>query len=318
MSATQSRARPLVMVLTGPTGTGKTELALQLAAQFPLEIISVDSAQVFRGMDIGTAKPTLPQRNQVPHHLIDLRDPSQSYSAGDFVRDARDAIAEVHGRGRLPLLVGGTMLYLRALLQGMARLPPASAEVRVELERRALTIGWAAMHAELMTVDPPAAARIHPNDPQRIQRALEVHRLTGRPISAWQRDTVGAGDEFRWLRVALWPTDRTVHRQRLAQRFDSMLEAGLADEVRALYRRGDLSPQMPSMRAVGYRQLWAWCAGEVDLATAATAAVTATAQLAKRQLTWLRGDRELRHIDAVEETARTQVSEILGKAIGSE
>ncbi len=316
-SALARQPLPLVLVLTGPTGTGKTELALQLAARFPLEIISVDSAQVFRGMDIGTAKPTPAQRAQVAHHLIDIRDPAQSYSAGEFVRDARAAIADIHDRGRLPLLAGGTMLYLRALLRGMAQLPVASPTLRAGLEQRAARLGWPALHAELAAVDPVAAARIHPNDPQRIQRALEVHGLTGQPISEWQRKTVGAAGDFRWLRVGLIPADRAAHRQRLAHRFAVMLQAGFADEVLRLYRRGDLSGQMPSMRAVGYRQLWEWCAGRMELAAASAAVVTATAQLAKRQLTWLRSDRELLQVDAVEPSTATQVAEILGKAIDS-
>jgi tRNA dimethylallyltransferase len=287
-----SAALPLLVVLTGPTGTGKSELALQLAAELseqrPVEIISVDSALVYRGMDIGTAKPDLVARHQVPHHLIDIRDPAESYSAGEFVRDARAAIESVQRRGRLPLLVGGTMLYLRALYDGLAALPAASPAVRQQLDAQAAASGWPAMHAELTRIDPDAAARIARNDAQRIQRALEVYRLTGVPISRWQARTDGASGDYQWLRYAVLPESRMELRRQLAARFERMLQAGLVDEVRALQRRGDLSVRQPSMRAVGYRQLWSYCRGECTLAEASELAVTATMQLAKRQLTWLR------------------------------
>jgi tRNA dimethylallyltransferase len=229
----------------------------------------------------------------VPHHLIDIRDPAQAYSAGDFARDARVAIASIHARGALPLLVGGTMLYLRALRDGLSSLPPASAEIRRELDALALERGWPAMHAELCRLDPQAGARIAPQDSQRIQRALEVQRITGVPISRWHDRTEGSRDDYRWLRFALWPSSRAQMRETLQMRFAAMLRAGLLDEVRRLYERGDLTPQHASMRAVGYRQLWRYCANELSLEQASSAALTATAQLAKRQLTWLRGDREL-------------------------
>lgn len=285
-------ARPLLVVLTGPTGTGKSELALQLAATLRLrrevEIVSVDSAQVYRGMDIGTAKPDIATRDSIRHHLIDIRDPAESYSAGEFVRDARAAIEDILQRGRLPLLVGGTMLYLRALYHGLAALPAASAALRQELDAQAAVSGWPAMHAQLVQIDPAAAAHIASNDAQRIQRALEIYRLTGVPISHWQSRTRGASDDFRWLRYALLPESRTDLRRHLVARFEGMLQAGLVEEVRALQARGDLTDRHPSMRAVGYRQLWGYCRGECTLAEATQLAVSATAQLAKRQLTWLR------------------------------
>ena len=281
-----------LLLLTGPTGSGKSELALQLAAalqpQRPVEIISVDSVLIYRGMDIGSAKPGAAARAQVPHHLIDILDPAQSYSAGEFVRDARAAIAAIRQRGHWPLLVGGTMLYLRALYQGLAALPPANAALRAALDAQAASVGWPALHAELARVDPQAAARIARNDAQRIQRALEVQRLTGLPISHWQQRTDGAQDEFRWLRYALIPAAGDDWRGRLAARFEAMLQHGLLAEVRALHARGDLSEQHPSIRAVGYRQLWGYCEGRCSLDEAVRLAIIATRQLAKRQLTWLR------------------------------
>ena len=288
---------PLALVLTGPTGSGKSEWALRLAEELPVEIISVDSAQVYRGMDIGTAKPTPAVRGRVPHHLIDIRDPAEPYSAGDFVRDARAAIAAIHGRGRLPMLVGGTMLYLRALLRGMAELPAASPAVRAQLEVEAAARGWAAMHAELTRVDSQAAAKIHPNDPQRIQRALEVFRLSGRTISDWQSAATPPSSDVRWLQFALIPGDRAALARTLAARFESMLEAGLLAEVTVLYQRGDLNAELPAIRSVGYRQLWAHCAGEIGLQDATGQAIAATRQLAKRQLTWLRSDGACRAIE---------------------
>jgi tRNA dimethylallyltransferase len=293
---------PLLLVVTGPTGSGKSDLALELsdhlAASLPVEIVSVDSVQVYRGMDIGSAKPGAAARERVAHHLIDIRDPGQSYSAGEFVRDARSAIAAILQRGHLPLLVGGTMLYLRALDQGLAVMPPASEALRREIDAAAASAGWPALHAELERVDAAAAARIARTDAQRIQRALEVHRLTGVPISQWQRSTRGAREEFRWLRFALLPTSRVDWRRRLAARFAAMLELGLVDEVRALYARGDLSERHSSVRAVGYRQLWQFCAGDCSLEDAVQRANIATAQLAKRQLTWLRREQGITPLPA--------------------
>ena len=283
-------------LLCGPTASGKSGLALAFAAALApsrrVEIVSVDSAQVYRGLDIGSAKPSAAERAAVPHHLIDLRDPEQTYSAGEFVVDALDAIRDIRGRGGLPLLVGGTMLYFNALLRGIAALPRADAAVRAELDARAEALGWPALHAELAKTDPAAASRIHPNDPQRIQRALEVYLVSGRPISEWQRDTRPAhGLVFeRW---ALVPTDRAVLHARIAERFAVMMRAGLLEEVRALRSRSALSAASPSLRSVGYRQLWQYLDGPQSpelLAAAVERAVAASRQLAKRQLTWINGD----------------------------
>ena len=288
---------PRALVLTGPTGSGKSEWALRLAAALPIEIISVDSAQVFRGLDIGTAKPSAQVQRQVPHHLLDIRDPAERYSAGDFVRDARAALQDIHARGRLPVLVGGTMLYLRALLRGMAELPEASPAVRAELEAQAAEQGWPTLHAELARVDARAAAKIHPNDPQRIQRALEVYRLTGRTISELQADTRSLATGIDWRSFALIPADRAALARVLEARFSQMLEAGLLAEVKVLFQRGDLHAQLPAIRSVGYRQLWAHCAGGLSLELARAQAVVATCQLAKRQLTWLRGETAYERLD---------------------
>jgi tRNA dimethylallyltransferase len=288
---------PLIVVLTGPTGAGKSALAFELAAALtqvkPVEIISVDSAQIYRDMDIGTAKPDAALRERWCHHLIDIRNPDEYYSAGEFVRDARQAIAACVGRGHLPLLVGGTMLYLRALHSGLAVLPEASPVLRRELDQQALQQGWPALHAELSRIDPQAAAHISCNDSQRIQRAIEVYRLTGVPISQWQRDTHGAKDDFRWLRYAVMPADRESLRRDLSARFDQMMKAGLLDEVEQLLERWDLTDRHPAMRAVGYRQLSQFFRNECTLAEASQRAIIATMQLAKRQLTWLRREHGL-------------------------
>jgi len=289
-------AKPPIAVLTGPTGTGKSDIALQLAREFPIEIVSVDSAQVYRGLDIGSAKPDAETRAAVPHHLLDLVDANATYSAGRFVRDAIEAIADIEARGRVPLLVGGTMLYLRALIGGIATLPHASEQIRAEIDAEARRLGWPALHTRLATVDAAAAARIHPNDAQRIQRALEVHTTTGEPISALQAATRSPlAREF--LVTALVPTDRARLHAALALRFENMLAAGLLEEVRTLFARGDLTPENPSIRAVGYRQLWSHVSGGCTLETAVESAVAATRQLAKRQMTWLRSMPNIRIVD---------------------
>jgi tRNA dimethylallyltransferase len=276
------------ILLMGPTGAGKSDLAMRLAQQLPLEIVSVDSALVYRGMDIGTAKPSSADRARVPHHLIDIRDPAQSYSAGEFTRDARLAMHDIWQRGRHPLLVGGTMLYFHALSFGLAQLPEADAEVRADIDRQAVQSGWAAVHRELERLDPAAAARIHVNDPQRIQRALEVFRLTGQTITRLQQKRVSAFSDIDITEFAVAPLERHDLHTRIERRFGAMLEAGLLTEARTLYDRGDLSAEQPSMRAVGYRQLWRHLAGQCGLDEAAARAIAATRQLAKRQLTWLR------------------------------
>jgi tRNA dimethylallyltransferase len=286
-----------VYLLTGPTGTGKSDWAIHLAEAAPVEIVSVDSALVYRGLDIGTAKPARELRVRLPHHLIDICDPTESYSAGRFVTDAMAAIAAVHGRRRVPLLVGGTMLYLRALLKGLAPLPQASAELRREIDERAARAGWAALHDELARLDSTAAARINPNDGQRIQRALEVCLATGRRLSELQRETVSPLASVPLKAWALAPRSRAMLHQRLAERFHAMMAAGFLDEVRALRRRGDLTARHSSMRAVGYRQLWAHLEGEHGLAEAVEQGIAATRQLAKRQLTWMRAETAPRWLD---------------------
>ena len=292
---TAGSPRPIA-VLTGPTGTGKSDIALRLAREFPIEIVSVDSAQVYRGLDIGSAKPDAATRAAVPHHLLDLVDATSFYSAGQFVRDATVAIADIESRGRIPLLVGGTMLYLRALISGLATLPQGSEQIRADIDTDAARIGWHAMHARLAQVDAAAAARIHPNDAQRIQRALEVHTATGEPISALQAATRSPlAREF--LVTALVPADRARLHAGLAQRFENMMASGLLAEVRSLHARGDLGPENPSVRAVGYRQLWSYVAGACTLETAVESAVAATRQLAKRQMTWLRSMPNIRIVD---------------------
>lgn len=276
------------LCLTAPTGCGKTELALVLAERLPLEIVSMDSALVYRGMDIGTAKPSPAVRERVPHHLIDIRDPAEAYSAGDFCRDAERAIDEIRARGKQPLIVGGTMLYLRALREGLAQLPARDERIRRELDAEADERGWPALHGRLAGIDPDAAVRIAPNDRQRIQRALEVHAVTGRTLTELKRH--GGGRKLALSVLALVPEDRVALAERLAARFDAMVEAGFVDEVRRLRARGDLDAHTASIRSVGYRQIWAHLDGKYEWRDARERAIVATRQLAKRQLTWLRGE----------------------------
>lgn len=304
--------RPLAIALMGPTASGKTSLALDWAARFGGEIVSVDSALVYRGLDIGAAKPTAAEQAAVPHHLIDVRDPWQPYSAAEFAADARAAVDDIVARGRLPILAGGTGLYFRALLDGLSAMPEADAAVRAQLDAEAIERSWAALHAELAAVDPVAAARIHATDPQRIRRALEVYRISGRPISAWQREA-SAGPRFpcRVLRLAIAPVDRAVLHARIERRFDAMLSAGFLDEVRALRAlpalRDHPAPlDLPALRAVGYRQAWEHLDGVTDAATFRDRGIAATRQLAKRQLTWLRGLPELRLLDPEKDMKRLE------------
>ena len=281
--------QPLQCVcLTAPTASGKTDLAFALASELPLEIVSMDSAMVYRGLDIGTAKPSAALQATVPHHLIDLLDPAQAYSAGRFARDARRAIADIRARGKLPLVVGGTMLYLRALRDGLAVMPRRDDGVRASLDDEAARCGWPALHERLRRLDPDTAARVAPRDRQRIQRALEVHALTGQTLSALHE--AQRRDRLPMLTIALVPEDRAELGARVETRFDAMVAAGFVDEVRRLMARGDLDPSMASMRAVGYRQIWAHLAGEYDWPEARRQAIVATRRLAKRQLTWLRGE----------------------------
>jgi tRNA dimethylallyltransferase len=286
---------PRALVLLGPTASGKSSLAADLAARLPVEIVSMDSAQVYRGMDIGTAKPSREERSRVPHHLIDVVDPDHAYSSGRWRSDAICAAADILGRRRVPLFVGGTMLYYRALVGGLDALPPGNAEIREKIDEQAALRGWPALHAELAQVDPRSAQRIAPNDSQRIQRALEVWRLTGKPLSALH----GAAKSelpFRVKAFALVPRDRAELHRRIAARFAGMLQAGLIDEVKTLRRKYRLTAAMPSMRAVGYRQVWQYLEREIDAAALTEHAVAATRQLAKRQLTWLRGFEDVENI----------------------
>ncbi|SRR5579883_3003737 len=277
-----------VICLMGPTASGKTPLAVELVQRFPCEIISVDSAMVYRGMDIGTAKPGAEILAQAPHRLIDILDPNLPYSAGQFRLDALREIQEIIAKGKIPLLVGGTMLYFRVLMQGLAPLPPANAVLRAQLQMRADVEGWQALHANLAKVDPIAAKRIHPQDSQRIQRALEVYELTGKTITAWQVEETSPLSHYRLYSLALIPSDRARLHQRIALRFRQMLAQGFVAEVEDLYHRGDLSADLPSIRSVGYRQAWAYLSGEINETEMQEQAIAATRQLAKRQLTWLR------------------------------
>lgn len=281
--------QPLVICLVGPTAAGKTDIAVDLVRRFPCEIVSVDSAMVYRHMDVGSAKPDAATLAVAPHHLIDIRDPWESYSAGQFCTEARKLIDEIHARSGIPLLVGGTFLYFHALQFGLAPLPPGDAEVRAEIDRRAETEGWPALHAELAELDPAAAERIRPTDRQRLQRALEVITLTGSPLSELQR-VDGDVPAVDFLRIALAPSDRTELHRRIEARFHAMLAAGFVAEVERLQAMPEMNANSPSMRAVGYRQLWSYLDGALTKAEAEHSAIVATRRLAKRQLTWLRGE----------------------------
>jgi tRNA dimethylallyltransferase len=287
----QTDLRPAILLM-GPTASGKTAVAFALAARFPVEIISVDSAQVYRGLDLGTAKPTAAERAVAPHHLIDILDPSESYSAARFRADAARLMREIAGRGRIPLLVGGTMLYFKALREGLSNLPQADAAVRAAIEAEAGEQGWPALHAELARIDAPTAARLNPGDAQRIQRALEVFRITGKPLSALQGARVAAPAQYRFLPLALIPANRAALHRRIELRFEAMLAAGLVEELAALRAKYALDSGMPSMRCVGYRQAWEHVEGAYDRATLRDRGIYATRQLAKRQLTWLRAMNE--------------------------
>ena len=291
----------------GPTAAGKTDLALEWAAEFPIEIVSVDSAMIYRGLDIGTGKPSPEILARVPHHLVDIRDPSDSYSAGQFVRDARRLIAEIRAHGKVPLLVGGTMLYFRALVQGIADLPPANAEVRAHIEMQARELGWPALHAELASVDAQAAARILVNDGQRIQRALEVYKLTGQPLSVLHAAALRETPSERFVSLVWSPADRAALYTRIEQRFLNMMNAGLLDEVRVLHQRKDLSPELPALRSVGYRQLLGHLAGDYDLEEGIRLAIIATRHLARRQLIWLRSMTNVEWFDSLESDVSTRI-----------
>ncbi|WP_101759299.1 tRNA (adenosine(37)-N6)-dimethylallyltransferase MiaA [Oceanicoccus sp. KOV_DT_Chl] len=273
----------------GPTASGKTDLAIQLCQHLPCDIISVDSALIYRGMDIGSAKPSAAELLQAPHRLIDFVDPAESYSAAEFREDALAAMADITAAGKIPLLVGGTMLYFKALLEGFADMPAANAEIRLKIEADAKHHGWPYVHAQLAAVDPDAAARIHPNHSQRIERALEVYRASGKTMTALHQQQSRVAFPYDVIQLAIAPLDRTVLHRRIEKRFRLMMEQGLIDEVRVLRARGDLHLDLPSMRAVGYRQVWQYLDGEFDVETMVERGIIATRQLAKRQFTWLNG-----------------------------
>jgi tRNA dimethylallyltransferase len=304
-----SERLPPAIFLMGPTAAGKTDLALELARKLPCELISVDSALVYRGMDIGTAKPSKPLLAEFPHQLIDIRDPAESYSAAEFRSDALQAMQAATARGRIPLLVGGTMLYYKALLEGLAEMPAADARVRAELEAQAARDGWEALHRELAEVDPESAVRIHPNDPQRLIRALEVYRVSGLSMSVHRQRQQAQGLElaatgavplpYNVAQLAIAPTDRQVLHARIAQRFEQMLAQGFIEEVQLLHSRGDLQASMSSIRAVGYRQVWDYLDGRLSRSEMQERGVIATRQLAKRQFTWLRSWADLHWLDSL-------------------
>lgn len=310
-------SQPAIACLLGPTASGKTAAALACAERLPVEIVSVDSALVYRGMDIGTAKPAPGERAAVPHHLIDIVEPTESYSAAVFRADALRLIGEIRARGRVPLLVGGTMLYYKALAQGLDDLPPADPAIRAELETQAARTGWPALHARLAAADPVTAARLAPNDAQRIQRALEIYLVSGQPMSVLLA-TAGQRREaplYRFVPIALEPSDRGALHERIARRFDAMLAAGFVDEVATLRARGDLDPALPSMRCVGYRQAWEYLDGAIDFATMRDKGVFATRQLCKRQLTWLRAMTERIVIDCCAGSATRDAVEAIERAL---
>ncbi|AVB24180.1 tRNA (adenosine(37)-N6)-dimethylallyltransferase MiaA [Pseudomonas syringae pv. syringae] len=315
-------ALPPAIFLMGPTAAGKTDLAIELTKVLPCELISVDSALVYRGMDIGTAKPSKTQLAEHPHRLIDILDPAQSYSAADFRSDALAAMAEITARGNIPLLVGGTMLYFKALLDGLADMPAADAQVRAQLEADAQAFGWQALHDQLAVVDPVSAARIHPNDPQRLIRALEVYRVSGMSMTAHREQQTAQSTEaaasgrqqlpYTVANLAIAPADRKVLHQRIALRFEQMLDQGFLDEVLALRSRGDLHSGLPSIRAVGYRQVWDHLDGKLTRDEMQERGIIATRQLAKRQFTWLRSWNDLHWLDSLASDNLSRALKYLG------
>ena len=293
----QSLIKPRAIFIMGPTASGKTDLAVELCKYLPVEIVNVDSAQIYRGMDIGTAKPDKQTLELAPHRLMSFCDPAQSYSAAQFASDAQREMADIVANNKVPMLVGGTMLYFKVLLEGLAELPEADEEVRNQIQKQADTDGWPSLHKELQQIDPPTADRLHPNHSQRIQRAIEVYRITGKPLSELQKQSQsGMEDVFDIKQFALIPNNRELLHQRIEDRFHAMMRLGFAAEVKALYERGDLNATLPSIRSVGYRQLWDYFDGNCSLSQAVDRAVIASRQLAKRQLTWLRSWPKAQHI----------------------
>lgn len=308
-------ALPIAICLMGATAAGKSALALRLCQEFPCEIISVDSSQVYRGLDIGTAKPTPAEQAHTPHRLIDIRDPAQAYSAAEFRADALREIEDIRRHGRIPLLVGGTMFYFHALEFGLSELPSADAEIRARLTEEAARLGWPALHDRLRVIDPVAAARIQPQDAQRLQRALEIHELTGQPPSEFAQAAPRERAPWNFIKLSLFPEDRAWLHARIALRWAQMLEQGLVAEVEGLYRRGDLHPGLPSIRTVGYRQAWEYLTGDINYTEMTERAMAATRQLAKRQLTWLRSYPDARHFDPVRPDSAEDVLAYLRQAI---
>ena len=306
---------PALLCIAGPTASGKSAIARAIAEQWPCEIINVDSATIYRGMDIGTAKPSREERASVHHHLLDILDPLESYSAAAFRRDALERVKQIRARGRLPVLVGGTMLYFKALREGLNDLPTANPKIRKELESDAAALGWPAMHARLGEVDPITAARLSPNDSQRIQRALEIWRISGKPMSELLNASEQTDQPLKTVTLSLEPAQRSYLHQRIALRFDHMLDEGLVKEVEDLRARGDLHTDLPSIRCVGYRQLWSMLNGEITPAQAREQAIAATRQLAKRQLTWLRSLPERIAVEADAPAADCQALAIVARLI---
>ncbi|MHA2940478.1 tRNA (adenosine(37)-N6)-dimethylallyltransferase MiaA [Vibrio sp. RC27] len=304
---------PLAIFLMGPTASGKTDLAIRLRQAFPVDIISVDSALIYKGMDIGTAKPSQKELDLAPHRLINILDPTEAYSAADFRRDALKEMEEIVAKGRIPLLVGGTMLYYKALLEGLSPLPSADATIRQQIEEEALTHGWQYLHDALAEIDPISAKRIHPNDPQRLTRALEVYRISGKTLTELTQ-VKGEGLPYRVEQFAIAPNDRKELHRRIELRFNRMIESGFVNEVKDLHNRGDLHPDLPSIRCVGYRQVWDYLDGTTTLEDAVFRGVCATRQLAKRQITWLRGWDELMWLDSED---IDQAFELVSKTIAS-
>jgi len=299
--------KPKAIFLLGPTASGKTDIAVRLVEDLPCEIISVDSAMVYRGMDIGTAKPGPEILDKAPHRLIDICDPVEAYSAAQFAEDALREMNDICANGKIPLLVGGTFLYFRALAEGLSPLPAADPKTRARLDAEANTLGWPEMHRRLAAVDPEAATRIHPNDPQRIQRALEVYELTGEAMSKILRREHQGELHYNVSKIILAPSDRAVLHDRIAIRFNQMLDSGFVEEVAQLYQRGDLHRDLPSIRAVGYRQAWSYLAGELQYAEMIQRGIAATRQFAKRQFTWLRSDKEGVWFDAMENNIYSKI-----------
>jgi tRNA dimethylallyltransferase len=313
-----SNNAPVAVFLMGPTAAGKSRLAMELHSRFPVELVSVDSSQVYRGMDIGTAKPSAAERARTPHRLIDIRDPAEPYSAADFRVDALREMNAITRQGRVPLLVGGSMLYFHTLEHGLTELPPADAVVRARLCQESVALGWPVLHRRLQAIDPCASARIHPHDGQRIQRALEIAEVSGRPPSYWYRSAQRSPLAFNVIRIGICPHDRSALHERIRRRLGRMLDQGFVAEVEQLRNRGDLGPELPSMRTVGYRQVWQYLTGLVNYNQMLERSVNATRQLAKRQLTWLRNYADVHYLDGSDRDLESACSRYLASRLARE